>query len=473
MNCKQLLLFSAIAIVLIISGAGCANIVPPMGGPRDSLPPVLISANPKDSMLNFTGNRINFVFNEYVEVQNIQENLTVSPTPKVNPVIEYKLRTVTVKIKDTLEKNTTYAIDFGNALRDINEGNVLKDFTYVFSTGATLDSSTFSGRVIVAETGRPDSTLVALLHRSGDDSAVVKERPRYYTKLDSSGHFRFRFLAPGTYYLYALKDEGGAKRYTSKSQLFAFAEAPVVIGGNASPVTLYAYTELEEEDKKRTPVQRTTQTKPKKEEDKRLKFQVNLENGFQDLLGDFKITFNDPLKTFDSTKLVFTDAKFTPIPNYSLTRDTTNTILTLKHTWKENTEYNLILDKDFASDSLDRKLLKTDTIKFTTKKQSDYGSIRLRFPSVDLSKNPVLLLVQNEKVIFSAPLTSKEFFTRLFNPGEYDMRILYDANSNGKWDPGSFFEKRRQPERVEHINKKLTVKPNWDNEMTVTLTPAT
>lgn len=468
-------LLSAIVLLsyYLITSPGCANIVAPTGGPRDSLPPILMSAVPKDSMNHFTGKRIVFTFNEYVELQNTQENVVVSPTPTINPIFEYKLRTVTVRLKDTLEANTTYAIDFGNSLRDINEGNIIKHFTYVFTTGDSLDQHTFSGRVILAETGRADSTLIAMLHRSGEDSAVAKERPRYYTKLDSSGHFHFRFLAPGTYYLYALKDESGMKRYTSPAQLFAFADEPVVISSDtaAASVTLYAYMEEEEEQVKRPSTSRAPAAKPKKDKDEveRLKFQTNLENGQQDLLGGLIFTFTDSLKTFDNSKLVFADEAFNPIPGYTITPDTTGKIYILHYPWKENTAYHLILDKEFASDTLNRMLLKTDTIAFRSKKESDYGSVRLRFTNLPLEKKPVVQLAENNKVVYSQALTTAEFYTRLFKPGEYDIRILYDTNGNGVWDPGEFFGKHLQPERVEFITQKLKVRANWDNEQNIEL----
>src|SRR5690349_19334628 len=158
-----ILFFSAI---LFISNylPGCANIIAPTGGPKDTLPPVLVSVNPKDSALNFTGKRVTFTFNEYVQLANQTENLVFSPTPTVTPQIDAKLRTITVRIKDTLDPNTTYTIQFGNAISDINEGNVLRNFTYVFSTGNRLDSNTFRGKVLMAETGKVDSTLIVMLH---------------------------------------------------------------------------------------------------------------------------------------------------------------------------------------------------------------------------------------------------------------------------------------------------------------------
>ena len=143
--------------------------------------------------------------------------------------------------------------------------------------------------------------------------------------------------------------------------------------------------------------------------------------------------------------------------------------LALNTTWKENTLYNLILDKDFAEDSLGRKLLKTDTISFTTKKQADYGSLKITFLNIDLSTNPVLQISQAGRVIKTFPLTTPEIYQQLFNPGDYELSILYDKNKNGHWDPGQFFGVKRQPELVRPLNKKITIRSNWDNEFEITL----
>ncbi len=243
---KGLFFFILLSIVLIsvISTTGCANIVPPSGGPKDTLPPVLMSAIPRDSMLKFTGKTITFTFDEYVLLKEKEQNVIVNPTPKTTPTIESKLKVVSVKLRDSLEPNTTYTINFGRAIRDVDEENVLKNFTYVFSTGSYIDSLTFSGRVIVARTGKVDTTIIVMLHRRLDDSAVANERPRYVTRIDSTGSFTFRYLAPGTYAVYALKDEGGSRSYSSKSQLFAFADTPVVIRANTYTPGLFLFLHM-------------------------------------------------------------------------------------------------------------------------------------------------------------------------------------------------------------------------------------
>jgi hypothetical protein len=457
---------------------GCANIVPPSGGPRDSLPPRLVNMRPGDSTRNFTGKRIVAEFDEFVQIDNIQENLLVSPTPKIPPFVESKLRTVTITIKDTLEPNTTYSIDFGNALKDINEGNIYKNFTYLFSTGPALDSMRISGRVIIAESGKTDSTLIVMLHTSADDSAVIKDKPRYVARVQADGSFNFYNLPSDTFHLYALKDEGGQRRYLSKSQLFAFADAPVQTSVTPEPVTLYAYVEPEPDTSKpKTPAAGKTgpgrirggADKKNAEAENRLRVETNLASNELDLLSNLELRFSTPLKTFDSSKLRFTTEQFEPITNYRITRDTSNKVFTLVHAWTPNTAYNLILDSTFAEDTAGRKPTQIDTLAFRTKKTSEYGLVRLRIMNIDLGRNPVLQFVQSDQVKYSHPMNSREFNAPLFQPGEYDLRILYDENKNGIWDAGEFFGKHRQPEKVQPISRKLTVKANWDNIVDITL----
>ena len=470
-------LISSAFILLIIaisisSGPGCANIIPPQGGPKDSLPPVLLKATPGDSTRNFTGNKITFTFNEFVDVQGIQENLNVSPSPGINPKVDFKLNTVSVKLVDSLESNTTYSINFGDAIKDFTEGNTLKEFTYTFSTGRYIDSLELKGKVILAENGKIDTTLIVLLHTNPSDSAIIKERPRYVAKLDGTGSFIFKNLPPKTFYLYALKDEGGTRRYFSDKQLFAFADKPIVLNGITEPVTLYAFAE-KEKIQSAFPANVNIGGRNIKggvSSETRLKYQTNLTNNQQDLLGNFMITFEQALRSFDSTKIkLYTDSTFIPVADYTFLKDSTNKKVTLINTWKENTAYHIILDKDFAADSAGKKLLKTDTLHFQTKKMADYGSLQLKFKNLDTARHPVLLIVQNENILKSVPLKIAGFSQALFLPGEYELRILYDDNNNGTWDPGQFFGKHKQPELVKPVERKITVKPAFQNEFEIIL----
>ena len=455
-----------------VLSVGCANIVPPQGGLKDSIPPILSKASPADSSSNFSEKKITLTFDEYITLQNPNQELIISPVPKQEPEMESKLKILTIRLRDTLEPNTTYTLNFGNAIRDVNEGNIAKNFTYIFSTGRTFDSLTLSGKVLLAASGKVDTTLVVMLHKNGDDSAVVNEKPRYLTRLDSSGNFRFRNLPWGTFYIYALQDQGGSHRYQSEKQLFAFADSSIRLQINNKPVVLYAYAEPGSTPGPGTSRPQVT-TKPKPSSDnseKRLKIQTNISAGQLGLLDSLTLSFEQPLKNLDTSLIHFsTDSSFTPVTNYRIVADSTLKKLTLPYNWKENTQYNLIIEKDFAQDTLGRALFKADTLKFKTKKITDYGTVRIRFKNFDPSVNPVLLFVQSENVIRSYPLSGVELTQTIFPPGEYDLRVLYDRNKNGKWDPGQFFEKHIQPERVKPIGRKLTIKANWDNEFDIAL----
>ncbi len=451
-----------ISTILIIGASGCANIVPPSGGPRDSLPPVLIATNPADSITNFTGNRITLSFNEFVEIQNTQENVLVSPTPVNTPNIDYKLRTVTVKLRDTLEPATTYSINFGDAIKDVNEGNILKNFTYVFSTGSTIDQNTFAGKVIVAETGKADSTLIVVLHRNFADSAVAKERPRYIAKLDGRGNFQFNNLPAGTFAVYALPNDY-SKRYDDTTKLFAFADKPVTIADSTQPITLYAFSLPKE-----TVAAPAGNTNRATSRDKQLRYTTNLESGKQDILKTLQLDLNRKV-SFDSTKIILADTSLKPITNYQIIADTNRTQFTIRYNWPANTAFNLVIDKSAFTDSAGATLAKNDTLRFTTKREDEYGSVKVRFKNLDLTKNPVLQLVQTDKVVESILLTATEWSRKLFPPGEYSLRILNDSNKNGKWDTGRFFGEHRQPEIVTSINTTLSIRANWDNEKDITL----
>jgi hypothetical protein len=461
-------IFIPFLLLIFLSGqllfqSGCANPLPPEGGFRDTLPPVLLKVTPPDRSLEFGGDRIVFSFDEYVDLENYQQNMIVSPLPNNNPNVTRKLNTVTIKLRDTLKPNTTYSFDFGKSIKDVNEGNALSNFRYVFSTGAYIDSLELTGRVILAETGDKDTTMTVMLYTDQNDSSVIKAKPQYVTKLDGDGAFRFRYLPPGTYSIYALKDEG-SYRYLSTKQLFAFGDMPVKPGLQSDSILLYAY--VADQTKGTTPAT----ARPARNLEKRLRYTLNLNNNKQDLLDSMVITFDTPLKIFDSTKVHFsTDSTFAAVSGTRWSLDTTSKKLALITTWKENTLYNIILEKDFATDTLGQQLLKADTLSFFTRALSEYGKLTIRFRNLDKFKNPVLQFVQGSDIKMSYPLSGPNFSRPLFEPGEYNLRILIDENQNGKWDPGEFFGKHKQPEIVKPLTRKITVRASWDDAVEIVL----
>jgi uncharacterized protein (DUF2141 family) len=463
MNIKNLILFIGIGCCIYFISlfeSGCAQIGAVTGGPRDTIPPVLLTAAPPDGTIHFKGNRIIFNFDEYVQIPKLQDNLLISPTPKIPPNVDSKFKTITVRIRDTLEPNTTYRYDFGNAIQDINEGNILKNFTYIFSTGSYIDSLYFSGNVQLAETGKIDTTLYVFLYKDLSDSAVYKHKPRYITRVNNKGDFTFHNLAAGTYNVFALKDEGGQRIYNNKDEIFAFADNPIHAGDTTKPVALLAYAE-----EKTLPKTSSIKAVSK---DKKLKFTTSISNGTQDLLSPLTLEFSNPLKNFDSLKIQLTDTLFHPFQSATVSLDTTGKKVFVKNSWLDNTDYRLIISKDFATDTLGVALSKSDTIHFKSKKESEYGSITLNFKNLSKYKNPVLQFVSNNEIAESYPLTSPKWSVKLFKPGDYELRILEDRNHNGIWDPGSYHLKL-QPEKVYSISQKLNIRGDWDNERDIEL----
>ena len=453
---------SLILIKLLLLDTGCAHIVPPEGGRRDTIPPLPVRSSPKDSVLNFNGNKITIDFNEFIELDKPFENVILSPNPAKQPTVESRLRTVTIKLKDSLLPNTTYNVDFGTSIKDINEGNILRDYKFIFSTGNTIDTKELGGKIILAETGKADSTMIVTLYNKLDDSAVAKQKPFYYTRVKGDGSFRFTNLPSGTFALYALKDANGNKQYDQRTEVFAFLNNTINITDTTAPEILYAYAE-EKEIAKPAAASSTGKT------EKILRFQTNIENGRQGLTKPLAFTFSKPLKYFDSTKILFTDSAKKTITNYRWIKDSTNKTLSLQYNWQPGMSYKIIAQKDFAADTSGYQLAKNDTLSFTTKKEEDYGSLRLKFENLDKSKNPVLQFIQQDKVVKTVVITDIVWSEKLVNPGNYELRILFDKNKNGVWDAGKFFGEHKQPERVLPLEIKLNIRANWENENMIDL----
>lgn len=438
--------------------AGCAQIGMPTGGPKDSLPPVLVEVTPPHNSTQFTGKTIRFTFNEYLDIKDAFSNVILSPLPGKNPTVTYNRKTMVVRLRDTLKPNTTYSIQFGNAVTDYNEGNILKDFSYVFSTGTTIDSFKLSGNVLMAESGRADTTLMVFLYSNLHDSAVRKLKPDYITRVRSGGAFEFSNLPPMPFRMYALKDADGGKTYNQVMETFAFSDETLFPSYAPEAVTLLAYQQEKPADKPAAPAA------PKKTQV--WKLQNNLSNNRLNLLETLLLDYSRPVAINDSVQPLLTDSTQQRVP-ITVTNDSTGTRVLTSFNKQPGMMYQLILPERFITDTAGNTL-PADTLNFSTFTENDYGNVTLRFSNIPTEKNPVIQFVQNDKVSFAAPITGSEWKNSLFPPGTYDIRILYDDNANGIWDPGNY-ESKKQPEKAITLSLKLSVRAGWETEQEINL----
>lgn len=202
---------------------GCARMGQPDGGWYDDTPPRVVGATPGDKATDVKARKINIWFNEFIRIQDAQNKVIVSPPQIEQPDIKDNGRRIIVELKDSLKDNTTYTIDFGDAITDNNEGNPMGNFTYSFSTGDHIDTLEVSGYVLDAENLEPVKGIQVGLYDDLSDT-VFQTRPMIrISRTDSRGHFTIKGVAPGTYRAYALKDADGDYVYNQKSEQLAFS----------------------------------------------------------------------------------------------------------------------------------------------------------------------------------------------------------------------------------------------------------
>jgi len=209
-----------IALFVLFS---CANRQLPQGGPRDRTPPKLLKATPPNETRNFKAKIIQLDFDEFFKLESPSQEITMTPTPAKLPEYKTRKKRLEIDLRDSLEKNTTYVINFGKAIADVNEGNILKNFTYVFSTGIHIDSLTISGTVTNNETQLKEKDATVMLFSLKQDSLLFgKKKPAIYTTTDSSGNFTLNNMHPGDYHIYALLEKSPNKIYDNDNELIAF-----------------------------------------------------------------------------------------------------------------------------------------------------------------------------------------------------------------------------------------------------------
>jgi hypothetical protein len=199
-------------VVLVILSTNCARTGRPEGGPKDEKAPLFVTSIPPYETVKFDKKEIKINFNEYITLKDLNSQLVVSPPMKNPPLISplgSPSEFIKIKILDTLQPNTTYIFNFGDAVQDNNEGNKLENFKYVFSTGTYIDSLTTAGSIVDAkliETPRKINVLLYKIDSAFNDSIIYKKKPNYVTSTLDTTVFKFTNIRKGNYLMLALQE---------------------------------------------------------------------------------------------------------------------------------------------------------------------------------------------------------------------------------------------------------------------------
>ena len=223
-------------VAVVLATLQCARRGTPTGGPKDTTPPVLIKAEPENLTTEFKAKKIKLYFDEYIKLEDVQNQLIVSPPLKYNPEVIPQggaSKYVEITLKDTLLENTTYTLNFGQSIVDNNEGNPNSFLTYVFSTGTYIDSLTVSGVVKDAFNKNADEFISVMLYEidtAYTDSTTYNKPPNYITNtLDSTTIFQLKYLKAGKYAIIAIKDEAKNNVFDQNTDKIGFIEDTVYL----------------------------------------------------------------------------------------------------------------------------------------------------------------------------------------------------------------------------------------------------
>lgn len=506
----------------------CAKKGMPEGGPIDEEPPKFIKANPENYSINFDKEEIRIYFDEYIKLEKPQQQIIISPPmdpkPNIMPLGTAR-KDIKIEIFDTLEENTTYAINFGKSIVDNNESNPYDYFKYVFSTGDYIDSLMVKGTVADAQLKAVSSPVSVMLYEvdtSYTDSIVYKETPRYVTySQDSTYTFSLENLKAGTYKMVGILDNNDNYLYNPKKEKIGFVAENVTIPTDSTYEITVFKEELEFEPKRPTHFKGNQILFGYEGSPNLDSLSINLltpkPEGFASRL--IKDAKTDSLYYWYNTRPELDSLSFeilTPTTRDTLlVRLTTldrDSLLVSAETgginknfkFKANTpivefdkEYISVMDKDSADvdfsaefDSLKNEIeLKfektpennyqilalpgaiTDLFQETndtlaqnlrTKAIAEYGTIILNIQNIE--SYPVIVQLtdtQGEVISEQYSENGSSFTFRYLNPGKFLIRVISDRNGNRKWDTGDYL-KKRQPEQIRYFQDTLDIRANWD-----------
>jgi hypothetical protein len=411
-------------LFLLLLLCRCANPVTPEGGPKDVTPPKATDCDPPALTTHFHKKDIRITFNKYIQLKDQHNQINIAPPLLPHTDIRLRGKSIFIKLADTLKSNTTYSINFGEAISDLTENNILHDFTYTFSTGSYIDSLSLSGRILNAFDQVPQKDVIAMLYINENDTLPLDSlpfhvKPYYMAKTNENGDFIFRNLRDVPFLLFALKDMNGDYIFNLPNEKIAFCDSLVkgIYVKPPSPETLKKDSAAKRDTllhKKDTSVIKK-QTTPGYtlnlfEESDSIQKILKADMINEDQVG---IYYRFPTIKPEFIPMNIPDIPGWMIPEFNVTRD--SVFLWLKNTGKDSL-YLRLVDKGKTLDTARINLLK----KSLKKKKTDKGTaslVKLKL-STNMPDGRLNQFKRDPVIIFSYPLSGQNLIRILLVDGK-------------------------------------------------------
>lgn len=407
-----------LAIFCLLFTYSCANIARPSGGPRDETPPRYVRSSPTPNQLNFNKSKIEIEFDEIVLLESPTTKIVVSPPQKQMPVTRASGHTVTIELKDSLLPNTTYTIDFSDAIVDNNEKNPLKDFSIAFSTGEVLDTMQVSGVLLNAEDLEPITGMYVGIQSNLSDTAFTHTSLQRIALSDDKGHFTIKNIAPGSYRLFALKDSNRDYKFDTSTEDIAFFDSIIVPSVEMTTHTDTLWRKEEGSDSAivdsiwshSVPVYLPNDLVLRSfNENKRSQY---LEKEVRNVRNKLELTFSTPADTLPTISPINFEAEEWAWVERSVTNDTLTYWITDSLALSLDT---LLLEIDYLrTDSLDNLSPYTDTLKLIYREPKTTISNRDKKQIKD--KEPLDSIPEKEPITFLGVKLSASGEIDIYNP---------------------------------------------------------
>jgi uncharacterized protein (DUF2141 family) len=512
--------------ILLWLFSACANIQSPSGGPSDKTAPQLKSSTPQQNSINFKGTDITLEFNEQVNAEKLKNSLVLTPAKEDDFKVKVKKKTVLIHFEKEFEPNTTYTLNFSDAITDLTENNPVRDLTLSFSTGPFMDSISLNGTVVDLKTNAPQENITVALYKAYDTINLKTGKPVFFTLTGKAGSFNFKNLKNGHYNLYAFQDKNRNLHYEENEKIGVIEnldltknKSNIVISlttlDSKSPEIVFIRPGKEKTDlkfnegiilKKIRYTDSSLFVPYTMSEDAKTLSVFNNQNTYDSiplnlLVSDStgnnaEIKRNIIFEKKDNSKEPFTvkvepqDLKIEPgyfnikmIFNKPVKRFNKNIIVTVDKSKIEIPDSNWVWNPNKTSLSINKKIKTADTIvfesdsltfisiandslakqKFIFSTKKEENYGTIRGSVETQQPAYILELLDNNYKIIKSLRNTKTFNFKYLSPASYNIRVIVDANNNGQWDNGNLSLKKL-PEKIIYYKEKIELRANWEIE---------